>query len=693
VSDESLRFSFDSSAKQILVYVGKVEIGQHVHSAFQSIVASSLNINPSHISVCPVTTASSPNDGLTAGSLSMQVTGESLRTDADALRKTLIKQAAQALNADANDIVLNAKTLELSADGRQCSLFDLPKAKSEAATLLHIDPLKNDLRKYEVYKYELRKDVKSASTDSPNATSTIPASVRGERIYIQDLILPGMVYARALRGRVSNLTNTDTVRVIKDGGFSAMVATTEKALDNAWAALGTELPERDSSCDGPVANWIQHRRVDTNHTGDTSEINGTVFQSASRPFLLHASIAPSCAIALFKDDTLNIWTHSQGIFVLREEIARQIELDPEQVIVRHVPSAGSYGHNAADDAAMDAVLVSLQMPGTPVRVDWTRQDEFQHSPTGAPMQVQAEVQLNDDNSIGSWRQTIWSGPHGQRPGGGGNVNLLASIEKDPQKKSTNIPDLPDAVGGGAARNATPPYSVGSFGVTTHLVQDLPVRSSSIRGLGAQLNVLCIETVVEQLAERCAMDSLEFRLKHIEDSRGYAVLEKLQSIIESQPASSKDNEAIGISYSRYKEKAAYAAVAVRLQLTEKIELKDVWAVVDAGRIVDKSGTVNQIEGGIIQAASWTLCEGVLLRSGYVDATSWDDYPIMGWSDIPEIHTIIIETDATRPSLGVGECMVGPVSAAIVNGVSKISGSYLADLPLTRENLIKALAASD
>lgn len=589
------------------------------------------------------------------------------------------------MNTDVKDIVLNSDTLDFSAQEHHCSLFDLAMAQPIApcnAQNTVSDPMHDD----DNFGYS-------------NANSTIPASILGDRNYIQDLILPNMVYARALRGRDIDISNLNNARIIKDGGFEAVVATTEVTLDTAWFGLETALPKRDSSCDGPVAQWIQKRRLRTTSTGETTAINGSVFQSTTRPFLLHASIAPSCAIALYKDDVLTIWTHSQGIFVLRNRVALEVGLSNEQVIVRHIPSAGSYGHNASDDAAMDAVLISLQMQGTPVRVSWTRQDEFQHSPIGAPMMVQAEVELLDDNSIGSWRQTIWSGPHGQRPGGGGNVNLLASIEKDPSTKSTTVPDLPDAVGGGAARNATPPYAISSFGVTTHLVQDLPVRTSSIRGLGAQMNVVCIEAVIEELAERCKMDSLDFRLKHIEDPRGHAVLSHLKTILESKSKSKSksvllmENQAIGISYSRYKAKAAYAAVAIRLQLAEKIELLDVWAVVDAGRIVDRSGAINQIEGGIIQAASWTLCEGALLRDGYVDAIGWEDYPIIGWSEIPNINTTLLETNDAMPSLGVGECMVGPVSAAIVNGVSKMVGSTIADLPLTRENFIKAVAAGD
>ena len=167
---------------------------------------------------------------------------------------------------------------------------------------------------------------------------------------------------------------------------------------------------------------------------------------------------------------------------------------------------------------------------------------------------------------------------------------------------------------------------------------------------------------------------------------------LKSILEAASLDLDEDESLGISYSRYKGRAAYAAVAVKIRLTEEIELLDVWTVVDAGRIIDESGALNQIEGGFVQAASWTISEGALLRNGYIDANGWEDYPILSWSNIPTIHTVLLNAKTHLPSLGIGECMVGPASAAIVNGVRNIAGSTLANLPLTRDKFISEAAAS-
>ncbi len=672
MTDVSERFWFDQNAKIILVNTGKVEIGQHVHRAFQKIVAQELEVDRAHIRVSAVTTDSSPDDGMTVGSLSMQVTGASIKSDAISLRTSLIREAADKLGTDLDNITLDPNTLEYCANGLQCSIFELPTAKCA------------------IYA------VNSDDCELVDSTENITRSILGERQYIQDLTLPGMVHARALRGRKFQPRSSDNVRVTKDGGFTALVAGTEPELERAWARVGKQPAARDASCDGPVADWIQKRRVETETSGQTGSLmhssTSTISQIASRPFILHASIAPSCAIARFRKGVLEIWTHSQGIFPLRDTIARYLGMRPEDVIVRHVSSAGCYGHNAADDAAIDAALISLQNEGTPVRVVWTRQDDFQYSPVGAAMQVQIEAQLSVDHSISCWRQTIWSCPHAQRPGSAGNLNLLAATERDQNNKSKTVSDLPAAIGGGSTRNATPPYVIKSFGVTSHLVQDLPVRTSSIRGLGAQMNVVCIEATMDKLAGNCSEDPLEFRLNQLDDPRSCEVLTQLRSALDTASVSLQDHEAIGIGYSRYKGKAAYAAVAAHVRLTDKVELVECWSVVDAGYIVDRSGAINQIEGGIIQAASWTLCEGAMLRNGYINAEGWEDYPILGWSDIPEIHTFLVGEREDNPCLGVGECMVGPASAAIVNGVGRVTGTSMADLPLTREKFLQVAAGT-
>lgn len=651
------RFVCDPKTRLIGLRTGKVELGQHVHEAYVQIVAQTLGIDAARVHVCPVNTTQSPDDGMTVGSLSVQVTGEEIRAEATALAASFTGQAALRMNVAEADVVLDPATLVYSSARSQCDLFDLPPAQRLVGDVAKTSPL-------------------------------IAQAITGQRVYLQDMDLPDMLHARALRGRpveqVRGILPTGS-KLIEDAGFAAVIAPSQSDIAALWARLPDHADQGSTDHDGPIADWIKTSALATTTSGTPASHPNTV--TASRPFLLHGSIAPSCAIAQLDEGQLTVWTHSQAMLPLRDQIAIATGLDPANVALHHVPSAGTYGHSGADDAAADAAMLAMHVPGRPVRVAWPREDEILHGPVAAPMLVEASATLDASNTITAWHQEVWSGSHGQRPGGGGAINLLPAMERDPSLRPTSLADLPLNLGSGAGRNGTPLYAIPDTALTIHIVQDLPVRTSSLRGLGAQINTVAIEALMDQLARQAGEDPVTFRLRHLDDPRACALLERLRSILTTQVA---DNEAIGIALGRYKNKAAYAAVAAKVVLEDAPRVTDLWAFVDAGHVVSRSGALNQIEGGLIQAASWTLCEGVMLRGGAMDARGWADYPTLAWGDVPALHVDLAQAAPGQPPLGVGECMVGPTSAAIVNAVSACVGQPLAHLPLDREGLIKALS---
>ena len=654
------RIVFDPDRRSIGICTGKVELGQHVHEAFRLIVSRAFGIAAGHVHVCPVSTASSPDDGLTVGSQSVQVTGRALEAEARALAARLLADAAELMQVPAEGTVLDPETLVYACGAARCDLFDLVA-----------------LRYPEM--------ICSVGAEPP----LIRAAITGERIYLQDMSLPGMVHARALRGRDAGAVAAhlpEGSHLIEDRGFGAVWSPDEAALHKVWAGLPQAGGAGGQAFDGPIDGWIKGCHLGTSTVGEVPRGKPTAKVTAIRPFLLHGSVAPSCAIARLAGGTLTVWTHSQGIFPLRDQIARALGLATDKVELRHVGSAGAYGHNAADDAAMDAAMVAMQVPGRPVRVAWPREDEIRHGPVGAPMLVEASAILDERNTITGWHQEIWSGPHGQRPGSAGCVNLLAAIERDPSLRATKFDDLPPQAGAGAARNGVPIYAIPEIAVTTHITQDLPVRSSSLRGLGAQMNIVAIEALMDRLARDLGEDPIAFRARHLQDPRALAVLAALRRIV---PDALQPDEGVAIALGRYKNTAAYAAVAARTRLDDAPKVLDLWAVVDAGRVISQSGARNQIEGGMIQAASWTLTEGLWLRDGQVDASGWSDYPTLGWGDVPNLHVEFVRPEADLPPLGVGECMVGPTSAALVNAINSQIGQTVADLPLDRDKLISTL----
>ena len=401
----------------------------------------------------------------------------------------------------------------------------------------------------------------------------------------------------------------------------------------------------------------------------------------TKPYIAHASIGPSCALARWQGKRLELWTHSQGIFNLRRDLAMVLRVPLEDIVVTHAEGAGCYGHNGADDVALDAALLARAADGRPVRVQWMRDDEFAWEPYGAAMAFELEAQLAADGRIVSWRHAFWSNGHTHRPGRADKPTLTAAAHlAEPFELSPAVnPPLPS---GGADRNAIPGYDFPDLQVVNHYVKEMPLRSSSLRSLGAYGNVFAIESFMDECAAAVGADPLEFRLRHLKDPRGRGVIEKLVPAFKSFPKA--ENRGHGIGYAKYKNLGAYCAVLAELEVTHELRVTRLLAAVDVGVAVNPDGVVNQIEGGCIQAASWTLKEA--WKPG---VAGWEDYPILKFSEVPPVSVLLLESN--QPSVGAGECTMGPTAAAIANALHDALGVRVRDLPLTPERIAAAINA--
>ena len=173
----------------------------------------------------------------------------------------------------------------------------------------------------------------------------------------------------------------------------------------------------------------------------------------SKPFIAHASIGPSCALAARMDGKLIVWSHTQGSHLLRGQIATALGLAIDEVEVVHSDGSGCYGHNGADDVALDAAVMALACE-RPVLMQWTREDELAWSPYGSGMLVRLAASLDGAGDITCWEHEISSHTHVKRPGRGEGVNLLAAWHMDPPFPEPAPHDLP-LPPGGADRNAIP----------------------------------------------------------------------------------------------------------------------------------------------------------------------------------------------------------------------------------------------
>jgi CO/xanthine dehydrogenase Mo-binding subunit len=529
--------------------------------------------------------------------------------------------------------------------------------------------------------------------------------------FIQDLELPDMLHARVVRppSFKANLLHVDIApikamqgvsNVVQRGSFLGVIANREELAIDAMNALGKAcawdetptLPEPET-----VAEYLLSQPVeDELLCDDTSSLPDGDIQGLeatfTRPYLAHASIGPSCALAWFHDSKLEIWSHSQSIYALRDEIAKLLHMPPEKIVVRHAEGSGCYGHNGADDVAFDAALLALAVPGQPVRLQWTREDEFAWEPMGPAMVVKLAGKISKDGNVLSWQEEIWGNRHIGRPGRFSGPGLLAAWHFEPGIEPPLPADMPLSMGGGSQRNAVPYYDFPVKKVVNHVVQSMPIRVSALRALGAYINVFAIETFMDEMAHSQSIDPIEIRLRHLTDFRAVEVIHAVARMANWKAHEQGDGvNGRGFAFARYKNIGNYAAVVAEVSIEETISVKRIYAAVDCGCIVNPDGVLNQIQGGIVQAVSWALKEQVQHDTVRITSRDWETYPILRFSEVPEVLVEFINRPEEE-SFGVGEGVTGIIAPAIGNAVFNAMGIRIRDLPFTPDRVIAAINES-
>jgi len=676
---------------QVTVLTGRVELGQGVLTAMAQIASDELDVALARIAIHSGDTETTPNEGYTAGSMSIQAGGVALRQACADVRALFMAAAANRLGCGPDELSVRDGAILRNGAGTGEDYWTLAPRVNLAVEATGDGAAKPV------------SDFVAIGANTPRLD--LPDKVFGAPTFIHDMTLPGMRHARVVRqpSRGASIATIDEaaimraakapVTLVRNGNFLAVVGDDETAVDRAavaaLTAVGWTNVERPAASQQEAAWLLQRPMVDIKFGApETSDTQGKQRFEATytRGYLAHASISPSCGLALYKDGHLTVWTHCQGVFPLRAALARTLKLAPEAITVLHVQGSGCYGHNGADDAAADAAIVAMQAPGIPVRIRWRREEEFVYEPKTTATVVKVRALVGADGKPSDWTAEIWSGTHNGRPGGG--TNLLAAYALPDHPPDPPLNDVPESSGGGATRNAEPLYDIPQKRILQHLVAETPIRVSALRGLGAMPNVFALECAIDELAERAGVDPVAYRLSITSDPRARAVIEKVAAMARwDAQAPGGTGIGRGVAFARYKNKAAYGAVVVELEVADEIKLRHVWAAADAGLVVNPDGAINQLEGGIIQSASWVLKEQVRFDDG-VASFDWDTYPVLKFSEVPEIDVALINTRDAVP-LGVGEATAGPTAAAIGNAVSHALGARIRDLPLTRERIMAAL----
>ena len=685
---------------KVIVFVGKVDLGTGTKTALAQMAAEELDVAFSSIEMVMGDTATTPDQWLTGANLTIAQGGGELRKACATARQALLAKAAQRLGVAATELSVRDGVVRASQGNRSVSYAELMQGSHLFA--LAIDP---------------KAAIKPASSYRVVGQSIprvdIPDKVTGKFVYAHDFRLPGMLHARVVRPDAigASLLSVDDsqarkingfVQTVRKGNFLAVLATSEwgavkaaRALKTQWGA-SLKLPEQKTVFD----YWRRQPLAKEEATQKVGDAPQALAQSvrrvkASYDFAVqtHASIGPSCAVAEFKDGKLNVWSPSQATHSMQSELAAITGVAAEKIRLVYLDGSGCYGRNGHEDATADAALIAT-LVGKPVRVQWMRDDETARAPKSPPRAMDMEAGFDKDGNLIAWSADFHIAVNHIVAFKPLDFPLLAATDLGMPKPGNWV--------GFLFQNAGAPYSVPNIRVQTRHVAETFFRSAHLRSPGRIENSFANEAFMDELAAEAKQDPAEFRLKHLKDPRGVAVIQAALKRANWErrvgPRKQSDNAEVtqgrGLSYVRYNNATTYVAAVAEVEVNRKsgaVRVTRVCVAHDCGQIINPDGVTNQIEGGVIQTVSRTLMEQVTWNDTQVTSVDWATYPILRFPDAPKVEVDLINVPGDV-SWGAGEPTATVIPAAIANAIFDATGTRMRSLPFTPEKVKTALAQS-
>lgn len=690
---------------QVWAFNGHVDLGTGVKTALTQIVAEELNLRMDQVNMVLGDTLRVPNQGATIASATLQISAIPLRKAAAEARRWLTQQAAARLQVTADALTLDAGAFHLNS-GVSIRFAELVAGQRCELRISDDVPLKPS------------SEYRLVGASTPRVD--IPAKATGELTWVHDMRLPGMLHGRVIRPPYAgydtgpfvgtSLQSIDEssiahlegiVKVVQIADFVGVVAEREdqaiaamEALKVHWKPWEHLLPDiRDvekAIRDNPRTSRVVH------DTGDVDNALENVAQRFTRnyvwPYQLHGSIGPSCAVADFNSQGLQVWSGTQNPHLLRADLAWLFEMAEDAIEVNRMEAAGCYGRNCADDVAADAALLSRAV-GKPVRVQLTRAQEHVWEPKGTAQLMDVDGGL-DANGHPHVYDFTTSYPSNGAP----TLALLLTRRVDPVALAYEMGD----------RTSIPPYDFPHMRVT---IEDMApiIRASWMRGVSALPNTFAHESYMDELAHEAGVDPVEYRLRYIKDERAAELIRSTADRAgwtpRTEPMQSESEPGIlrgrGFAYARYIHSkfpgfgAAWAAWVADVAIDKRsgeIAVTRITIGHDAGMMVNPDGVKHQIHGNVIQSTSRVLKEQVTIESNMIASQEWGSYPILTFPEVPDIDVMMVPRPYDPP-LGAGESASVPSAAAIANAVFDATGIRFRELPITSDKLRQALNGPD
>ena len=634
-----------AASGKVTVFTGKVEVGQNIRTSLAQQVAEELRVPVAAISVVMGDTDLTPWDMGTFGSRTTPTMGPQLRMMAAAAREALLELAAQRWQVDAATL--------MAADGK---VTDSKQSRSFAYGEL--------TRGQKLVKVVSSEERLTPATEWKIAGTAVPKVggrdfVTGAHKYPSDMVLPEMRFGAVLRpdGFNATLVSLDTsaaekmhgVQVVRDGDFIGVVAPDAYTAQHALSAIQAKwnVPAQPSN-DG-LYEYLKNNPETAGESG-TQHVAGSVAQAMASAdlkidesytvaYIAHAPLEPRAAVATWADGRLTVWTGTQRPFGVRDELVQAFHLPAEQVRVIQPDMGSGYGGKHTGEAALEAARLAKAC-GKPVKVVWTREEEFTWAYLRPAGLIEIKAGARRDGTLVAWEHHNYnSGP--------------AAIDT--------------------------PYDVANQVIQYHPARS-PLRQGSYRGLAATANHFARESHMDVVAHAAGMDPLAFRLKNISDARLRAVLQAAAEKFGWGHAKSTPERGFGMACGT--DKGGYIATCAEVHIdaeTRKVSIRRIVQAWESGAIVNPDGLRNQVAGAIVQSIGGALFEQILFANGRILNPHFAQYRLPRFSDTPQIEVVLLDRK-DLPSAGAGETGIVGLAPAVANAIFAATGTRLRGMPM-------------
>lgn len=680
----------------VTAYCGKIDMGTGTRTAFVQLVAEELDVPIGKVDIVMGDTGATPDQGKTTASTGITIGAQPLQVAARETRAALMARAAKHLGIDlaeldARDGVIFAKT----DDGKRVSYGDL----------IGNQPLEIDIEVVPGMAWGPSLKGKSA-LKSPKDYRYVGKSVRRQAIaehitgafeFVHNVRVPGMLHGRVVRpssygGKLisideDSIRNLPGVQIVRRGDFVGVVAEREDIAVRATRQLRVQWEHSEVLGEqrDQFAALRGARQIEEQVTFDKGDVTEAIASSAHTleadfhlGYQLHAMLGPSCAVADVGSHGATIWSGSQWPQGDRADLAQMLELPFDDVRLIWREAAGSYGRLGCDDAAADAAIMS-QIVGRPVRVQWTRADENGWEPVGAGVSISVKGALDGQGRLHAIDYRQWSASHSYAEKGNFVAWRLIGTAPGHDRLSGAIGDLP--------------YDIENQRARCVFVEPT-FRTIYFRCPGSFQSHFATESLIDELALMAGADPIEFRLPLLGE-RERAVLNAVKKLAgwkpgahrKAIPAGERILKGRGVAFARHGVRATMVAIVADVSVdreTGRVLVTDVFVAQDCGLIVNPDGVLNQVQGNIIQAISRSVKEELRYSLARITSLNWYSYPVLRFSEIPEIKVDLISRDDMPPS-PVGEVATVPTAAAIANAIFSATGKRLREVPFTPERV--------